>query len=68
MGIFYAVFELVGRLLRLKVYQTARILPVFQEMNHGIGRPLALIAGGGSGGCFPSDGIPAFPAWGSPAL
>ena len=43
-GIFYAVFQLVGRLLGLKVYQTARIFPVFQ-MNHGIGRPLALIAG-----------------------
>ena len=44
-GIFYAVFQLVGRLLGLKVYQTARIFPVFQQMNHGIGRPLALIAG-----------------------
>ena len=32
-GIFYAVFQLVGRLLGLKVYQTARIFPVFQQMN-----------------------------------
>ena len=47
-GIFYAVFQLVGRLLGLKVYQTARIFPVFQQMNHGIGRPLALIAAGSS--------------------
>ena len=39
------MFQLVGRLLGLKVYQTARIFPVFQQMNHGIGRPLALIAG-----------------------
>ena len=44
-GVLYAVLGLVGRLLRLEVYQTARVLPVFKDMYHGIGRPLALIAG-----------------------
>ena len=44
-GIFYAVFQLVGRLLGLEVYQTARIFPVFKDMCNGIGRPPALIAG-----------------------
>ena len=29
----HAVFQLVGRLLGLKVYQTARIFQVFQQMN-----------------------------------
>ena len=44
-GIFYAVLGLVGRFLRLEVHQTAHVLPVFQNMHHGICRPFALIAG-----------------------
>ena len=38
------MFGLVGRFFRLEVYQTARVLPVFKDMYHGVGRPLALIA------------------------
>ena len=30
-GVLYAVLGLVGRLLRLEVYQTARVLPVFKD-------------------------------------
>ena len=44
-GVLYAVLGLVGRLLRLEVYQTASVLPVFQQMDDGVCRPLALIAG-----------------------
>ena len=36
---------LVGLRGSLEVYQTARVFPVFKDMHHGIGRPLALIAG-----------------------
>ena len=44
-GIFYAVFQLVGNLVRLEIHKTARIFLVLQQMNHCIGRPFALIAG-----------------------
>src|SRR5699024_10787652 len=40
-----AVLDLVRGLLRLEVYQTASVLPVFQQMDDGVCRPLALIAG-----------------------
>ena len=44
-GVFYTVFDLVRGLLRLEVYQTAGVLPVFEDMNDGVRRPFALIAG-----------------------
>ena len=44
-GVLYAVLGLVRGLLRLEVYQTAGVLPVFQQVDNGICRPFALIAG-----------------------
>src|SRR5699024_3616113 len=44
-GIFYAVLGLVRGLFRLEVYQTAGVLPVFEDMNDGVRRPFTLIAG-----------------------
>ena len=44
-GVLYTVLDLVRGLLRLEVYQTAGVLPVFEDMNNGVCRPLALIAG-----------------------
>ena len=44
-GVLNAVLDLVRGLLRLEVYQTASVLPVFQQMDDGVCRPLALIAG-----------------------
>ena len=44
-GVLYTVLDLVRGLLRLEVYQTAGVLPVFEDMNDGVRRPLALIAG-----------------------
>jgi len=44
-GILYTVLDLVRGLLRLEVYQTAGVLPVFEDMNNGVRRPFALIAG-----------------------
>ena len=44
-GIFYAVLGLVRGLLRLEVSQTAGVLTVFQQVDNGICRPFALIAG-----------------------
>ena len=61
-GVLYAVLDLVRGLLRLEVYQTAGALPVFEDMNDGVCRPFALIAGVVAAGCCPSCGIPAFPA------
>src|SRR5699024_2131508 len=42
--VLYTVLDLVRRLLRLEVYQTAGVLPVFEDMDNGICRPFALIA------------------------
>ena len=36
---------LVGLRGSLKVYQTARVFPVFKDMHNSVGRPLTLIAG-----------------------
>ena len=44
-GVLYTVLDLVRGLLRLEVYQTAGVLPVFEDMNNGVRRPFALIAG-----------------------
>ena len=44
-GVLYTVLDLVGHLFCLEVYQTAGVFPVFEDMNHGVGRPFALIAG-----------------------
>lgn len=44
-GIFDALLDLVGRLFRFEIYQTAGVLPVFKDMYDGIGRPFTLIAG-----------------------
>ena len=44
-GVLYTVLDLVRGLLRLEVYQTAGVLPVFQQVDNGICRPFALIAG-----------------------
>ena len=44
-GVLYAVLGLVRGLFRLEVYQTAGVLPVFEDMNDGVRRPFALIAG-----------------------
>ena len=44
-GVLYAVLGLVRGHLRLEVYQTAGVLPVFEDMHDGVRRPLALIAG-----------------------
>ena len=44
-GVLYAVLDLVRGLFRLEVYQTAGVLPVFEQVYNGICRPLALIAG-----------------------
>ena len=44
-GVLYTVLDLVRGLLRLEVYQTAGVLPVFEDMNDGVRRPFALIAG-----------------------
>ena len=44
-GVLYAVLGLVRGLFRLEVYQTAGVLPVFQQVDNGVCRPLALIAG-----------------------
>ena len=41
----YTVLDLVRGLLRREVYQTAGVLPVFEDMNDGVRRPFALIAG-----------------------
>ncbi len=43
--VLYTVLDLVRGLLRLEVYQTAGVLPVFEDMNNGVRRPFALIAG-----------------------
>ena len=43
-GIFYAVLGLVRGLFRLEVYQTAGVLPVFEDMNDGVRRPFTLCA------------------------
>jgi hypothetical protein len=43
-GVLYAVLDLIRRLFRFEVYQTAGVLPVFEDMNDGVGRPFALIA------------------------
>ena len=43
-GVLNAVLDLVRGLLRLEVYQTASVLPVFQQMDDGVCRPLALIS------------------------
>ncbi len=34
-GVLYTVLDLVRGLLRLEVYQTAGVLPVFEDMNKG---------------------------------
>ena len=44
-GVLNAVLDLVRGLLRLEVYQTAGVLPIFKDMHDGVCRPLALIAG-----------------------
>src|SRR5699024_2488526 len=44
-GVLYAVLGFVRGLLRLEVYQTAGVLPVFEDMNDGVRRPFTLIAG-----------------------
>ena len=44
-GVLNAVLDLVRGLLRLEVYQTAGVLPVFEDMNDGVRRPFTLIAG-----------------------
>ena len=44
-GVLYAVLDLVRGLFRLEVHQTAGVFPVFEDMNDGVCRPLALIAG-----------------------
>ena len=43
--VLYAVLGFVRGLLRLEVYQTAGVLPVFEDMNDGVRRPFTLIAG-----------------------
>ena len=43
--VLYAVLGFVRGLLRLEVYQTAGVLPVFQQVDNGICRPFALITG-----------------------
>ena len=44
-GVLYAVLGLVRGLLRLEVYKTAGVLPVFQQVNNRVCRPFTLIAG-----------------------
>src|SRR5699024_9474182 len=44
-GVLYTVLDLVRGLLRLEVYQTAGVLPGFEDMNDGVRRPFALMAG-----------------------
>ena len=39
-GVLNAVLDLVRGLLRLEVYQTASVLPVFQQMDDGVCRAL----------------------------
>ena len=55
-GVLYTVLDLVRGLLRLEVYQTAGVLPVFEDMNDGVRRPFALIAGVvAAGAACPAD-------------
>ena len=44
-GVLYTVLDLVRGLFCLEVYQTAGVLSVFEDMNDGVRRPFALIAG-----------------------
>ena len=44
-GVLHAMLDLVRGFLRLEVHQTAGVLPVFQQVDNGVGRPFALIAG-----------------------
>ena len=44
-GVLYAMLGLVRGLLRLEVYQTAGVLPVFQQVDNRVCSPFTLIAG-----------------------
>lgn len=45
-GVLNAVLDLVRGLLRLEVYQTASVLPVFQQMDGGAVKVAAQLPGG----------------------